>query len=108
MIHNVSAQIGERNITFETGKMAKQADGSVVVSCGETMVLVTVVAEKANKDVGFLPLTVEYQEKMYAAGRIPGSAGSRLSHTAAGNNHRSPSRFLLWNVGFYSSISDRC
>ena len=45
----------------------------MVVSCGETMVLVTVVAEKTGKDLGFLPLTIEYQEKMYAAGRIPGS-----------------------------------
>lgn len=73
MIQRVEAQVGEHSIVFEHGKMAKQADGSVVVSCGETMVLVTVVAEKEEKNLGFLPLTIEYQEKMYAAGRIPGS-----------------------------------
>ena len=73
MSKKVSAQIGEHAINFETGKMAKQANGSVVVSCGDTMVLVTVVAEKEGKNLGFLPLTIEYQEKMYAAGRIPGS-----------------------------------
>ncbi|MGI6638541.1 MAG: polyribonucleotide nucleotidyltransferase [Desulfobulbus sp.] len=73
MKRTVEAQIGDQTIVFETGKMARQADGSVVVSCGETMVLVTVVAEKEEKNLGFLPLTIEYQEKMYAAGRIPGS-----------------------------------
>ena len=73
MIRTVTAQVGDQSIAFETGKMAKQADGSVVVSCGETMALVTVVAEKESKNLGFLPLTIEYQEKMYAAGRIPGS-----------------------------------
>ena len=73
MVHTITAQVGDQSIAFETGKMAKQADGSVVVSCGETMVLVTVVAEKESKNLGFLPLTIEYQEKMYAAGRIPGS-----------------------------------
>ena len=46
MVHTITAQVGDQSIAFETGKMAKQADGSVVVSCGETMVLVTVVAEK--------------------------------------------------------------
>ena len=73
MIRTVTAPVGDQSIAFETGKLAKQADGSVVVSCGETMVLVTVVAEKESKNLGFLPLTIEYQEKMYAAGRIPGS-----------------------------------
>ncbi|NQS72494.1 MAG: polyribonucleotide nucleotidyltransferase [Desulfobulbaceae bacterium] len=73
MKRTVEAQIGDQTIAFETGKMARQADGSVVVSCGETVVLVTVVAEKEEKNLGFLPLTIEYQEKMYAAGRIPGS-----------------------------------
>jgi len=53
--------------------MAKQASGSVVVSSGDAKVLVTVVAETKSKDMGFLPLTIEYQERMYAAGRIPGS-----------------------------------
>ncbi|MHB1350570.1 MAG: polyribonucleotide nucleotidyltransferase [Desulfobulbus sp.] len=73
MHKKVSAEIGGKVITFETGKLAKQTDGSVVVSCGDSMVLVTVVAEKTEKNMGFMPLTIEYQERMYAAGRIPGS-----------------------------------
>ncbi len=63
-----------REITIETGKLAKQADGSVVVRMGDTMLLATVVANKnANPGVDFLPLTVDYREKFYAAGRIPGN-----------------------------------
>ena len=73
MYKKVEVEIGSQTITFETGKLAKQTDGSVVVSCGDSMVLVTAVAEKVSKNMGFLPLTIEYQERMYAAGRIPGS-----------------------------------
>jgi polyribonucleotide nucleotidyltransferase len=73
MKQTFETNIGGRTLVFETGKMAKQASGSVVVSSGDTMVLITVVAETESKDLGFLPLTIEYQEKMYAAGRIPGS-----------------------------------
>jgi polyribonucleotide nucleotidyltransferase len=73
MHKKIDVEIGAQTITFETGKLAKQTDGSVVVSCGDTMVLVTAVAEKKSKNMGFLPLTIEYQERMYAAGRIPGS-----------------------------------
>ncbi len=73
MYKKVEVEIGGKAITFETGKLARQADGAVVVSCGDTMVLVTAVAEKESKNMGFLPLTIEYQERMYAAGRIPGS-----------------------------------
>lgn len=73
MYKKIDVEIGGQIISFETGKLAKQTDGSVVVSCGDSIVLVTAVAEKARKDMGFLPLTIEYQEKMYAAGRIPGS-----------------------------------
>ncbi|MGD9950199.1 MAG: polyribonucleotide nucleotidyltransferase [Desulfobulbus sp.] len=73
MIKTVETEIGGRVITLETGKMAKQASGSVVVSSGDAKVLVTVVADSEPKDLGFLPLTIEYQERMYAAGRIPGS-----------------------------------
>ena len=63
-----------REITIETGKLAKQADGSVVVKCGGTMLLATVVANKeAGEGVDFLPLTVDYREKFYAGGRIPGN-----------------------------------
>ena len=63
-----------REITLETGKLAKQADGSVVVRCGGTMLLATVVASKEARDgVDFLPLTVDYREKFYAGGKIPGN-----------------------------------
>ena len=63
-----------REITIETGKLAKQANGSVVVRMGDTMLLATVVANKdANPGVDFLPLTVDYREKFYAGGRIPGN-----------------------------------
>jgi polyribonucleotide nucleotidyltransferase len=62
-----------RTITIETGKLAKQADGSVVVRCGDTMLLATAVsARTANPNVDFLPLTVDYREKFAAAGRFPG------------------------------------
>ncbi|MDO9043576.1 MAG: polyribonucleotide nucleotidyltransferase [Desulfocapsaceae bacterium] len=74
MYKKVEIQIGGKTLSIETGKLAKQASGSVVVQCGETMVLVTAVAEKENKpELGFLPLTIEYQEKMAAVGRIPGN-----------------------------------
>ncbi|MBN9312762.1 MAG: polyribonucleotide nucleotidyltransferase [Chryseobacterium sp. 39-10] len=63
-----------REISIETGRLAKQANGSVVVKCGGTMLLATVVANKeANPGVDFLPLTVDYREKFYAAGKIPGN-----------------------------------
>lgn len=66
-------EIQGKKIILETGKLAKQADGAVLAQCGETIVLTTVVAAKeAKKDVDFFPLTVEYREKYYAAGKIPG------------------------------------
>jgi len=68
-----SVKIGSTDLSIETGKMAKQADGSVVVKYGDTMILVTAVSAREKKDVDFLPLTVEYTEKLYSAGRIPGS-----------------------------------
>ncbi len=68
------ADLGGRPLSIQTGKVAKQASGSVVVQHGETIVLVTVVSSnEAREGVDFLPLTVEYQEKIYAAGRIPGN-----------------------------------
>ena len=73
MVHNIQIEFGGRTISIETGKMAKQANGSVVVSCGDTMVLVTAVASKGVKEgQDFFPLTVNYQEKAYAGGKIPG------------------------------------
>jgi polyribonucleotide nucleotidyltransferase len=69
----LKVEIGGRPLSIETGKIAKQASGSVVVKYGDTIVLVTVVSTKEERPIDFLPLTVEYQEKIYAAGRIPGN-----------------------------------
>src|ERR1051326_3537357 len=72
-IHRVQLDWGGRKLTLETGKMARQADGAVVATYGETTVLAAVVAAKQPKEgIDFLPLTVNYTEKYYAAGRIPG------------------------------------
>ncbi|HYH95526.1 polyribonucleotide nucleotidyltransferase [Hyalangium sp.] len=68
-----SVKIGDSELSIEVGRMAKQADGAVVVRYGDTMLLVTAVSAREKKDIDFLPLTVEYQEKLYSAGRIPGS-----------------------------------
>ncbi len=66
--------VGGRTLSIETGRMARQADGSVVVRYGETIVLVTAVStDEVREGIDFVPLTVEYQEKGYAAGRIPGN-----------------------------------
>ena len=68
-----SITIGGKEISIETGKLAKQADGAVVLRMGDTMILATVVASKEARDgVDFLPLTVDYKEKFAADGRIPG------------------------------------
>src|SRR5207302_1242362 len=71
-VTRVSVEIAGSEITFETGKMAKQASGAVVVRQGDTMVLSTATAGN-QRDVDFLPLTVDVEERMYAAGKIPGS-----------------------------------
>ena len=72
-LKQVSIKCGRQDVFIETGKIAKQANGAVVVSCGGTVVLVTACMSKRTKEsLGFFPLTVEYQEKTYAAGRIPG------------------------------------
>nr|CRH07740.1 Polyribonucleotide nucleotidyltransferase (Polynucleotide phosphorylase) (PNPase) [Candidatus Magnetococcus massalia] len=72
-IHRKSVQFGGQTLTLETGKMARQADGAVVVTYGETMVLVTAVAEKSVRPgQDFFPLGVHYQEKFWSAGKIPG------------------------------------
>src|ERR687894_1776552 len=87
-VSRVSVEIGGTEISFETGKLAKQASGSVVVQAGDTMVLGTATAG-SPRDVDFLPLTVDVEERMYAAGKIPGSffrregrAGEKATLTA--------------------------
>jgi polyribonucleotide nucleotidyltransferase len=70
---SVSVEIGGQEITFETGKLAKQADGAVIVRSGETMVLATAQGRmEAREGADFFPLTVDVEERMYAAGKIPG------------------------------------
>ena len=64
---------GHDKLTLETGKIARQADGAIIATCGETVVIATVVgAKKVNPDMDYFPLSVNYQEKYYAAGKIPG------------------------------------
>ena len=72
-VTNVTCNIGDKEIKFETGKLALQAPGSVVVTSGDTNVLVTTVAnESVREGIDFFPLTVDVEERMYAAGKIPG------------------------------------
>lgn len=68
----VTTLVGDNQISIESGRIAKQADGSVLVSCGNNMVLVTAVSSKKASALDFFPLTVEYVEKFYATGKIPG------------------------------------
>ncbi len=69
----VSVTVGDQELTFETGKLAKQADGAVLVRAGETMVLATAQGKmEAREGADFFPLTVDVEERMYAAGKIPG------------------------------------
>ena len=72
-IYKKEIEIAGKKIILETGKIARQADGAIIATCGETVVLATAVgAKKINPDVDYFPLSVNYQEKYYAAGKIPG------------------------------------
>jgi len=80
----VERKMGKENLIIETGKMAKQADGSVCVQYGGTVVLATAVCSKELREgIGFFPLTIEYQEKTYAAGKIPGGYFKREGRPSA-------------------------
>ena len=73
MVHTFEVDLNGRKITLETGKMAKQANGAVVVRSGDSVVLVTACANEDPKPgAAFFPLTVDYREYTYAAGKIPG------------------------------------
>ena len=73
MYKKIEMEFYGRPLSIETGRMAKQAGGAAVVSYGETVVLVTVVASSSPREgTDFFPLTVDYQERTYAAGKIPG------------------------------------
>src|SRR5690348_17820598 len=72
-VATVSVTVGDQELTFESGKLAKQADGAVVVRSGDTMVLATAQGRmEAREGADFFPLTVDVEERMYAAGKIPG------------------------------------
>ncbi|KGE17477.1 polyribonucleotide nucleotidyltransferase [Paenibacillus wynnii] len=72
MEHRVEMQLGGRRLVLETGRLAKQANAAVMVRYGDTSVLCTVTASKEPKDLDFFPLTVNYEERLYAVGKIPG------------------------------------
>src|SRR6201981_2489473 len=72
MFEQVSVEVGGRKLTFETGKMARQAHGAVVARYGDTVVLSTACMDNKATDKDFLPLTVDYREYTYSAGKIPG------------------------------------
>ena len=109
----VSVQVGSQEITFETGKLAKQADGAVVVRSGETMVLATAVGRpEAREGADFFPLTIDVEERMYAAGKIPGGffkregkASDRATLTARMIDR--PIR-PLWPKGFRNEVQVIC
>ena len=109
----VSVEVGGREITFETGKLAKQADGAVVVRSGDTMILATAVGrQEARPDADFFPLTIDVEEKMYAAGKIPGGffkregkASERATLTARMIDR--PIR-PLWPKGFRNEVQVIC
>ena len=100
-------------ITFETGKLAKQADGAVVVRSGDTMILATAVGrQEARPDADFFPLTIDVEERMYAAGKIPGGffkregkASERATLTARMIDR--PIR-PLWPKGFRNEVQVIC
>src|SRR5687767_15840546 len=109
----VTVAVGDDEITFETGKLAKQADGAVLVRSGETMVLATAQGRmEAREGADFFPLTVDVEEKMYAAGKIPGGffkregrATERATLTARMTDR--PIR-PLWPKGFRNEVQVIC
>jgi len=84
-IHSKTFEFGSQTVTLQTGEIARQASGSIVASMGDTVVLVTVVGKKeANPGQNFFPLTINYQEKTYAAGKIPGGFFKREGRPGEG------------------------
>ncbi len=84
MKQTVTMTVGSQTIEIETGRMAKQADGSVLVTAGNNVVLVTVVSSTRDSDMDFFPLTIEYAEKFYASGKIPGGFFKREGRPTGG------------------------
>jgi len=104
---NAEIEVKGKTLNLETGRFAKQADGSVVATYGDTVVLATAVAKKeVREDIDFFPLTIDYQEKAYAAGKIPGGFFKREGRP--GEKETLTSRLIdrpirpLFPDGFYS------
>ncbi len=109
----VSVDIGGTELRFETGKLAKQADGAVVVRSGDTMILATAVGrQEARPDADFFPLTVDVEERMYAAGKIPGGFFKREGRATerATLTARMIDRPIrpLWPKGFRNEVQVIC
>jgi polyribonucleotide nucleotidyltransferase len=109
----VSVTVGEREITFETGKLAKQADGAVLARSGDTMVLATAQGRmEAREGADFFPLTVDVEERMYAAGKIPGGFFKREGRPT--ENAILTARMIdrpirpLWPKGFRNEVQVIC
>ena len=98
----VQLDVGGRPMTIETGRMAKQAAGSVVVTYGDTVVLVTATSAKPREGIDFFPLTVDYVEKMYAGGKIPGGFFRREG--ALGEKEILTSRFIDRSLKHYLDV----
>ena len=79
MAIKVESEIGGQSFSLEAGKLAEQADGAVLVRFGDTVVLATAVAKEPREGLDFFPLTIDYEERMYAAGKIPGGFIKRES-----------------------------
>ncbi len=112
-VTSVSVSVGGQEIVFETGKLAKQADGAVLARCGETMVLATAQGRlDAREGADFFPLTVDVEERMYAAGKIPGGFFKREGRPTerAILTARMIDRPIrpLWPKGFHSEVQIIC
>src|SRR5216110_2813734 len=109
----VSVTVGEQEISFETGRLAKQADGAVAVRSGETMVLATAQGRTEPREgADFFPLTVDVEERMYAAGKIPGGFFKREGRQ--GEKAILTARMIdrpirpLWPKGFRNEVQVIC
>ena len=112
-VASTSVEIGGKEITFETGKFAKQADGAVAVRSGDTMVLATAVGRpEAREGADFFPLTVDVEERAYAAGKIPGGFFKREGRATerATLTARMIDRPIrpLWPKGFRNEVQVIC
>ena len=99
-MHTFSTELGGRPLTIETGKIAKQANGSVLIRYGETAVVVAVTGTDTPREgVDFFPLTVDFEEKMYAAGKIPARSSAVKAPELRGHprlpHHRPPAAPLF-------------